>query len=268
MATFEEFSAELEAANATSAPEDNGTPAVEQVTEVSADGAPHESEAAQPDQFDLDAYGDKIVKVKVDGQELEVPVRDLRDGYMRQADYTRKTQEAAEARRLWDAFQADPQTTLEILNRQFALGADPAQGFAPTGEDDGIDPEFAAIRDEVAELRQWRADREMESTMGRLQRTYGEAFDPRTVATEALRRGTSDVEAVFLQMQGQRALAQRAALNDDAARRASEDQRARAAQQELAATSTATPSAAGAGDAPAEFADLDAAVRAAMRAAS
>ena len=267
MTTFDEFSAQLQADidNSNSAPEDNGTPA-EQVTEVSADGATHESDATQPDdRFDLDAFGDKLVPIKVQGEEQQVPLRELRDGYMRQADYTRKTQEAAEAQRLWEAFQADPQTTLEILSRQFSGSADPAPQDASTAEDDGVDPEFAAIRDEVAFLRQREADREMASTMSRLQARYGPDFDPKEVAAQALQRGTADVEAVFLQMQGAKALAQRSALHDDAARRQAEDQQARQAQATLAATSTATPSAAGAGDAPAEFADLEDAVRAALQ---
>lgn len=38
-------------------------------------------------------------KVKVDGEELEVPLNELLNGYMRQADYTRKTQALAQERK-------------------------------------------------------------------------------------------------------------------------------------------------------------------------
>ncbi len=42
--------------------------------------------------------------VKVDGEEQEVSLEELRDGYQRQSDYTRKTQElASERRRLQQA---------------------------------------------------------------------------------------------------------------------------------------------------------------------
>ncbi len=41
--------------------------------------------------------------VKVDGQEIEVTLDELKNGYQRQSDYTRKTQEAAELRKQADA---------------------------------------------------------------------------------------------------------------------------------------------------------------------
>lgn len=41
-------------------------------------------------------------KVKVDGQELEVPLDELLNGYQRQADYSRKTQEVAAMRRQYE----------------------------------------------------------------------------------------------------------------------------------------------------------------------
>ena len=40
----------------------------------------------------------KTYRVKVDGQEVEVPETELLNGYMRQADFTRKTQELAQER--------------------------------------------------------------------------------------------------------------------------------------------------------------------------
>ena len=36
--------------------------------------------------------------VKIDGEEQQVSLNELQDGYQRQADYTRKTQELAEER--------------------------------------------------------------------------------------------------------------------------------------------------------------------------
>lgn len=43
------------------------------------------------------------VKVKVNGEEVEVPLKELQAGYSRTQDYTRKTQEVAEERRLVEA---------------------------------------------------------------------------------------------------------------------------------------------------------------------
>ncbi len=45
-------------------------------------------------------------KVKVDGKEVEVTLKELRDGYQRQADYTKKTMELAKERREVTKLQA------------------------------------------------------------------------------------------------------------------------------------------------------------------
>ena len=45
----------------------------------------------------------KTVTIKVDGKEVEVTLEELKNGYQRQADYTRKTMEAAEQRKAADA---------------------------------------------------------------------------------------------------------------------------------------------------------------------
>lgn len=50
---------------------------------------------------------DVTVKVKVDGQELEVTLAELRNGYSRTSDYTRKAQALAEERK---AFQGEAET--------------------------------------------------------------------------------------------------------------------------------------------------------------
>lgn len=65
------------------------------------------------------------------GEEVEVTLDEMRRGYLRQSDYTRKTQEVAEARRrlnaleqLADALENDPKGTLQALQTAFAEQAD------------------------------------------------------------------------------------------------------------------------------------------------
>jgi multidrug efflux pump subunit AcrA (membrane-fusion protein) len=69
----------------------------------------------------------KTYKVKVDGQEIEVPEAELLKGYSRQQDYTRKTMELAAERQQIQAqaqqVQAERQQYMEQLGRmQQALG--------------------------------------------------------------------------------------------------------------------------------------------------
>jgi hypothetical protein len=65
--------------------------------------------------------------VVIDGEELSLD--EVKKGFMRQADYTRKTQELSVAKAsvqnavtLWDALQDDPITTLRTLNARLGNG--------------------------------------------------------------------------------------------------------------------------------------------------
>jgi hypothetical protein len=81
------------------------------------------------------------VKVKLDGVETSFPAKELAKGYMRQADYTKKTQELAESRKLLEQEQVEIATVrakererLELLDA--LLGDDGSQllealGYSP-----------------------------------------------------------------------------------------------------------------------------------------
>jgi len=62
-------------------------------------GEEYEVEAEEDDQGDLP----QTYTVKVDGQEFEVSLDELRNGYQRQSDYTRKSQAIAEQRKAYEA---------------------------------------------------------------------------------------------------------------------------------------------------------------------
>lgn len=58
--------------------------------------APQEAEAQAPE-------AEPTVTVKIDGKDVEVPLSELKNGYQRQADYTRKTMEVSEQRKAAEA---------------------------------------------------------------------------------------------------------------------------------------------------------------------
>lgn len=60
-----------------------------------------ETEAQQAEQ--AQSEDDPLVTVKIDGKEVEIPLSELKNGYQRQADYTRKTMEASAERKAADA---------------------------------------------------------------------------------------------------------------------------------------------------------------------
>lgn len=58
-----------------------------------------EGESDEGEESDEEDDGEQAYTVKVDGQEVEVPLSELIKGYSRTADYTRKTQEASAMRK-------------------------------------------------------------------------------------------------------------------------------------------------------------------------
>jgi hypothetical protein len=70
----------------------------------------------------VEEYSNHRVPVKLDGEELQVPLSEAIAGYQRQADYTRKTQELSQQRdqfqfasALEAALERDPAATIDML---------------------------------------------------------------------------------------------------------------------------------------------------------
>lgn len=68
------------------------------------EGDESEDESDEDEETDEDEQQEPVYAVKVDGQEIEVPLSELVKGYSRTADYTRKTQELAAVRKQVEAF--------------------------------------------------------------------------------------------------------------------------------------------------------------------
>lgn len=138
------------------------TEATEAANDVAPEGggvAPEVPVAETPEApvLDLDGFGDYVVPIKVDGQEQFIPLSEAVQGSMRQADYTRKTQELsaqreaqAEAIAIAEALRANPQETIEVLREWYTEG----EGSPSTEADDleNLDP----LEREIRELAAWR----------------------------------------------------------------------------------------------------------------
>jgi len=152
----------------------------------------------------------RYVRVKVDGQDEEVPLREALSGYSRTADYTRKTQELAQQRQqaeyaltLERALQSQPAETLRILAQQY--GVDFGQQAAPSREssyeDEDDNPYADPTERRIAQLerqnqtlaQQWeerQANEHLRTTVGQLQQRYQLSQDDvREVVSSALERG-------------------------------------------------------------------------------
>lgn len=155
---------------------------------------------------DVDQFGDKYVKVKIDGQELDVPVKEALSGYQRQADYTRKTQELAAQREslqyaatLAEALQVDPAGTLNLLSQHYGAATPANQPTEDLEMMDPIERQVYELNQKVQQFEQAQAKSELEQEISRLSSKYQD-FNAPEVINHALRAGIVDLEAAYKQV--------------------------------------------------------------------
>ena len=206
------------------------------------------------DYLDDDALTSKYVRAKVDDEEVTVPIREALDGYQRQADYTRKTQELAEMRReaeealrLQQALNTSPGLTVQVLAQQAGVSVEEFLGMTPSQQKAAIDePETDyddPLEKALAEERQARlalqeriesreADEYLREQIGRLQQTYQIGDDEvRAVVGQALEMGVGPeaFPMIYQSMAFQKLQAQTAAQREAATAKEAEEQKRQAA---------------------------------------
>lgn len=160
--------------------------------------------------FDWSEHKDKLVSVTVNGEVLEIPLAEAMGGFMRQSDYTRKTQSLADERSMaaWgrefqSAIKNDPQGTIKAL--QDALG------FETSAETDiygDLDPEVAVqLRSQQAQINQFQRTMERQQQNQVLEQVKAEIasvkakysdFDEHKVLAIAASRGLPILDAYKL----------------------------------------------------------------------
>ena len=104
-------------------------------------------EVTEEEEYEVVAEEDLKYTIKVDGEELEVGIDELKNGYQRQADYTRKSQALAEQRKETEGIQSERQR-LEQERQMYANGLQmlQEQQSAKLSEFDNTD--WTALKDE------------------------------------------------------------------------------------------------------------------------
>jgi hypothetical protein len=183
------------------APVETGVPAEAAPTEGGESAAPAPPE---PSYFDPTEYSDHHVRLKVDGEELSVPLSEALGGYQRQADYTRKTQELADAQRraqfgltLQQALENNPQETLRILQAQYLAEQAEAEPEDPDWTNDPNEVRIREMDQRLARYEQQQADQQLRQAVGVLQQRYGEDFNPSEVVQAAFQQQRLDLENVY-----------------------------------------------------------------------
>ena len=145
--------------------------------------------------------------VKVDGAESQVTLDELRDGYQRQADYTRKTQELSaerdrlrQAESIVSALESDPEGTLQALQRSFGVDIS-----SPNQQEDWeeLDPTEQKLRELEKKIDKQEANQRQQSVereVTKLQESYGE-FDAKELLGHAVKHGIANLEAAYTHWQ-------------------------------------------------------------------
>jgi len=152
--------------------------------------------------------------VKVDGENQEVSLEELRDGYQRQSDYTRKTQElASERKRLQQAeaivssLEADPDGTLTALADAF--GVQMKSPVKQSGNDsydswdepqsDPTEQRIVQLETQLAQQARLQRRQQVEKQVEGLRDQYGD-FDSQELYQHALTHKIGNLEAALTHM--------------------------------------------------------------------
>jgi hypothetical protein len=133
---------------------------------------------------EIDDPDNRYVRIKVDGEDVEVPFSEALRGYSREADYTRKAQTVAELRQqaqyglqLQQALESNPELTLQILAQQYQL--DQQRQATPEPEPEFDDPLERQLYEErqarialEQRFEQRESDRALEMAVGNLRSQY------------------------------------------------------------------------------------------------
>lgn len=182
---------------------------------------------------------------EIDG--TPVTLEEARNSYLRQSDYTRKTQELAQQRQelaqaeaISAALQADPVATLEALAEAFGVNVQ----AAPSNPFEGLDPEQTRLAQlEATVARQEAASRQaaVEAEINQLTQTYGDV-DVQSVIAHTVKNGFPNLASAYKDMQFDAVQAQLAEQQRVASAEAARVEAKRAAQVAQGGTATSSGS--------------------------
>jgi len=177
-----------------------------------------ETQVSDTPYLETENYANHVVKVRLDGEDLEVPLSEALAGYQRQADYTRKTQELSQQRNqmqyaatIQTALERDPEATIDLLARHYNISRSQAATVAAEVDDyESLDPAEQKMREldkRVASFEEYQSQQEIEREIQGLQQRYDDFNVPEVVQT-ALRLGTTDLEGTYKQLMFDKMIAQ------------------------------------------------------------
>lgn len=153
--------------------------------EVEVEELPEVEGSTEPDEADTpegetDEPEEETAEIERDGKTYKVPAA-LKDDFLRQADYTRKTQELAETRKELTSHieQAKQASEGEINARAKAVAID-----AAIQQYDNVDWDALQARDANLAFEHWRKFQQLQSAKVEADGEYTKAVETRTLAAQ------------------------------------------------------------------------------------
>lgn len=160
---------------------------------------PEPSPPPEPDYLDItDDLRSKHVRVKVDGEEISVPLDEALQGYQRQAAFTQHSQQLAEQRRqhedavrLHQAMQANPGLTIQVLAQHAGMTVDEYLGYQQ-GQQQQYEPEPEPEFDDPLERELYHERQAREALEARFTQRETDEYLARTVQGLRQQYGLND----------------------------------------------------------------------------
>ncbi len=149
-------------------------------------------------------------QVTIDGETHSISLDELKSGYQRQADYTRKTQDLARDRErlaqgeaIVQALESDPEGAISALGNAFGVSLGNQNTDTSYDDVEDLDPEEARLRKLEANLEEHnRAMRQqnLHKEVDELRNKYNHDFNEHELFNHALKHNISNLEAAYTHM--------------------------------------------------------------------
>ena len=147
--------------------------------------------------------------VTIDGEQMDVSQSELINGYQRQAEYTRKTQELATERErlaqgeaIVQALESDPESAVSALADAFGIRMG-NQASVPQEEMEELDPEETRLRrieSAIEEQDRIQRQQNLQKEMNTLRDKYQADIDENALYSHALKHNIGNLDAAYTHM--------------------------------------------------------------------
>ena len=165
--------------------------------------------AVESDNTDSSLEPADTYAIKVDGEEQQVSLSELQDGYQRQADYTRKTQDLASERQrlqqaeaIVSALEADPSGTLTALHQAFGVEDNMSTQSSNDLDWEPDDPQSDRINrleQQLESQAKIQRQQSLDKEIAGLKDQHG-SFDEQELFQHALKNQIPNLEAAYAHM--------------------------------------------------------------------